>query len=664
MNQPMKYIPYVNIKMGTDSSMRYSRGNTLPLISLPFGMASFSLQSEIIKERERWFFNPDAPYTEGVRLTHQPSPWIGDYGTFLMMPQNDIISNTASGAYSGYRIEKSIFRPDYLKIRLLRSECTLELTPSERGCIIRLSYENDLVPYLSFLPVMGNYTYSLDKENGILFGTNDHHSQDDAKNFKMHFVVKFDKNDIDFDKTYQGENGKNAYIHIAFKTKNVEARVGISYISKELALLSLNRECENKCFDELKGEAESIWEERLHRIEIDSDNSEQLKTFYSCLYRTFLFPHKAYEINASGKAVHYSPFLGKVCDGVRYTDTGFWDTSRTLFPLFSLIAKDEFSSMLEGFVNDYLECGWLPRWPSIGEVGCMPSTLIDSVIAEAAVNGIGSPGILDKALKGMLHHANNASSDKRYGRNGVLEYLKYGYVPRDLYKESVNLSLDAAYGDYCISVVADRLGYNDMKEEYLNRAQNYRLLFDKESGFMRGRDTNGNFSNDFDPTIWGGDYTEGSAWQNSFFVPHDIDGLVSLHGGKDNLIKKLDELCTLPPRYRVHGYNGEIHEMTEMACVDFGQCAISNQPSFHIPYLYALLGEDKKCADIVKSMCSVLFTPDYYPGDEDNGSMSAWYILSTLGIYPVCPGSKELVKIPMLVKGAKILGKDINELML
>ena len=265
------------------------------------------------------------------------------------------------------------------------------------------------------------------------------------------------------------------------------------------------------------------------------------------------------------------------------------------------------------------------------------------------------------ALLGMLHHANNEAKDRRYGRNGALAYKKYGYVPKNLQKESVNLTLDAAYGDWCIATVARELGYDDIYSEYIKRADNYKNIFDKETGFMRGRDENGNMSEDFDPCMWGGDYTEGSAWQNSFWVPHDIEGLCQLYGGKDKLISKLDELFNTPPKYRVHGYGGEIHEMTEMAQVDFGQCAISNQPSFHIPYLYGYLGETEKCASIVKSMCDLFSaTPDGFPGDEDNGSMAAWYIFSCLGIYPICPGKREYVHIPPLFDEIKINGNKLS----
>lgn len=654
----MNYIPYVNIKMGTASVPRFSTGNTLPLTQLPFGMAPFCIQTE---NNAGWFFHPDHPYAEGVRLTHQPSPWISDYGTFLMTPQNDVIADNGAGAWSGYRPRETVYRPDYLRLKFLRSACTFEVTPTERGGAIRLTFDDDRPSVLSFLPVKGNYTYRYDEATHTLYGSTDGHSMDIAVNFRMYFVIRFPEGAVDVSRNRAGGEGPTAFFHVGLRHRVTEAKLAISYISEEMAVLALERECGNLSFDVLRSMAENNWEEKLHRIEVETETEEQMRTFYSCLYRPFLFPHKAYELDADGKPVHYTPADGQTRPGVRYTDNGFWDTYRTVYPLYALIARDEYAEMLEGFVNDYLECGWLPRWPSLGEVGCMPSTLIDAVIADAVVKGIGRPEVWENALRGMLHHANNEATDRRYGRNGALSYVKYGYVPRNEQRESVNLTQDAAYGDWCIATVAKALGHEELVEEYMARSKNYRNIFDPETGLMRGRDTEGKRADFFDPCSWGGEYTEGSAWQNSFAVPHDVEGLAELHGGHEKLIAKLDELFNTPPKYRVFGYQNEIHEMTEMASADFGQCAISNQPSFHLPWLFAALGAQEKTNYWVKKLVEEAFTPadNGYPGDEDNGTMSAWYIFACLGMYPLCPGKNEMIHSPMLLKSAKILGRAL-----
>ncbi len=653
----MKYLTYVNARMGTRSVPRRSNGNTLPLTQMPFGMAPFCLQTD--GGSAPWFYQPDHEYAEGVRLTHQPCPWLGDYGTVLMTPQNDLVMNDYAPAWSGYRIGDSVQDPDYLRVTFLRSGCTFELTPTERCAAIRLSFDNDRASFLSFLPVQGSYEYRYDAENAILYGVISGQKTDIAVNFKTYIAVRFVPAEVDAARTYD-PNG--SCMHIALTGRTLEARMGISYISGEMALAAIDRECGDLSFEEIRRAAANAWEEKLSRIEIESDDEMQMKTFYSCLYRVFSFPRKAYEIDRDGNTCHYRPADGKVRAGVRYTDNGFWDTYRTVYPLYTLIARDEFAEMLEGFVGDYRECGWLPRWITMGECGCMPSTLIDSVIAEAATSGIASPALLREALEGMLKHANNPAPEGRFGRNGIVEYLKYGYVPRDMYRESVNLTLDFAYGDWCIATVARALGEEDLAEAYELRAKNYRHLFDPESGFMRGRDCEGRMAKNFDPCVWGGEYTEGSAWQSSFAVPHDVEGLAALYGGRDKLIEKLDALFAEKPHYRVLGYGTEIHEMTEMALVDFGQMAISNQPSFHLPFMYAALGCPEKTDYWTEKLVREAFAPteDGYPGDEDNGTTSAWYVLATLGLYRLCPGKDEWIRSKRLVKSAKLLGREME----
>ena len=656
----MKYSDFVNIKQGTASVHRFSNGNTLPLVQLPFAMCGFSAQTRF---DGGWFYHPNDRSLEGVRLTHQPSPWIKDYGTFLFAPQTDKVYDSFTKGWSSYRPEEAVMTPSYMKLRFLRSKADFELTPTVRGAKARLTFPKNTVGYFSVYSVKGKNSFKVDFERNCLFAWTDGKSGGKAKKFKTYLIVKFAE-PIDKEKTRYGKSGakgKDACVHIAFNCTQVNVDIATSYISFAQAQENMKQDCSDKSFEEIKNSAETQWEEYLSRIEIDSDDEKQMKTFYSCMYRTGLFPHKAYEIDKSGETVHYCPSDGSVKRGVRYTDCGFWDTYRTQFPLLALIGRDEYAQMLEGFIADYTEGGWLPRWPSIGERGCMPSSLLDAVIADAAVKGIIGGELLEKAYEGMIHHANNACRDTDYGREGVREYLKYGYVPKDKFNHSVNLTLDADYGNFCIAQVAKVLGKDDDAAEYMRRTVGYRRLFDKESGFMRGRTSDGKMTEPFDPFEWGGDYTEGCAWQSSFAVPHDIDGLAELYGGKDNLIKKLDELFETPPVFRVGAYRSEIHEMSEMAAADFGQCAISNQPSFHIPYLYAALGQTEKTEYWVKRICREAFSfeDDGFPGDEDNGSMAAWYILSTLGIYDICPGKNEYIHINKLVKSAKILGKEI-----
>lgn len=665
----MNYLKYVNIKQGSASVFRFSNGNTLPLTQLPFAMAAFAPQTN---SASSWYYHPADRSLEGIRLTHQPSPWIADYGSLVFLPQKFTPAFDAGRRWSGFRPEDAVLSPHYLKVEFLRSRATLELTPTLRGAAMKIRFRGKEKNYLSVLPVSGEFSCEYFPAGNELLVTVNNCGDEHAVNFKMYTVIRFGEGQISDDCHIAGTDdvcsisnnvsGDMAGIHLNVTGDSVDACIATSYIGFDQARLNFSQDFDGKTFDEIKARAASLWESYLSRVQIETKDEAQMRTFYSCMYRAFLYPHRCYEINENGEAIHYTPSTGKVNKGVRYTDNGFWDTYRTVYPFFSIVAKDEYREMCEGFVNDYRECGWLPRWPSIGERGCMPSTLIDATLCDAAVKGILRGEPLEKALEGMLKHANVNSPNDDYGRSGAESYVKLGYVPIEAHKESVNLTLDAAYGDWCIARIAEILGKKELVSLYDARAKNYRNLFDKETGFMRARFEDGAFRPDFSPTAWGLDYTEGAAWQNSFAVPHDIEGLSELYGSKEKLLSKIDELFLTKPDYEVRGYSSEIHEMTEMAAADFGQCAISNQPSFHIPYIYSALGEVEKTSFWVEKLCREAFSykDDGFPGDEDNGTMALWYVFSTIGIYPFCPGKKEFVRTKKLVDKVFILGKEFD----
>lgn len=667
----MKYCSLVNTKQGSRSVHRFSNGNTLPLVQLPFGMTAFCPQTS--DGNNRWYYHPENRSFEGIRLTHQPSPWIADYGSMVFLPQISPLKLDGEDRWSGFRPQDAILTPFYLKYRLLRTRSTIELTPTERCAKIKVIFDADGENYFSALPVKDDYSYEFNAEENILYASTNCSFGGEAVDFREYVVVSFPEGSVDADGIMiQGEDndaengsaisGENTAIHIRLKNKETEISVAASYISFEQAKINLGREIGNKSFEDIKSDAENIWENYLSRIEIEAKDEKQLRTFYSCMYRAFLYPHKCSELDAGGKEIHYCPHDGKIHNGVRFTDNGFWDTYRTVYPFFALVAKDELKEMVKAFINEYRECGWLPRWLSIGEHGCMPSTLVDAVICDAAARGFVEKEDLETALEGMLKHATTNSPDDRFGRNGAESYCRLGYVPYDEQRESVNLTQDAAYGDWCIAEIAKMLGRADIEKEYRIRAKNYKNLFDPETGFMRAKDSNGNFRPDFSPIGWGRDYTEGSAWQNSFAVPHDMEGLAELYGGREKFLEKIDELFSTAPDYEIVGYGCEIHEITEMAAADFGQCAISNQPSFHLPYIYSELGETEKTAYWVEKMCEEAFSyeDDGFPGDEDNGSMALWYIFGVLGFYPFCPGKNDFVKGKKQVKKSVINGREFD----
>ena len=679
MQQKKSYLQYVNTRHGTRNEPRYSHGNTLPLAQHPFGMAAFVLQTGSLIHRCEFFYSPDAYAFEGFRLTHQPSPWVGDRAALLIQPQ---AGKSRYGQYyhwASFDKRKAILDPDYISLYVTRWRVNSELTPTERGCVMRFRYDHpERTPKLAFMCTRSNAQFTVDPEKRRVYGWTDNcadwHVYDKDRSYKEYFVAEFDSDIIaeecDFhDRTFPDDkdavqgltvSGEKCALYVALKEKNVKVRLGISFISPEQAELNMERETSFD-FDGIREKAANAWEEKLSTIDAKCKTEEEMKTFYSCLYRAMCYPHKCYELDKDGSEVHYCPYDATVRPGKRYTDSGFWDTFRTQFPLLSIILPETYAEIVEGFVTDYIDHGWLPRWTSMGESGCMPSTLIDAVIADGAVKGILKGKLLETAFEGMLKNATVTSEDRHFGRNAIGEYLKYGYVPREAENDVVNLTMDFAYCDFCIAQVAHILGKTDIEEEYRKRALNYKNLFDPECGLMRCKKTDGTFTEDFNEHLWFNGYTEGTSWQNSFFVPHDTEGFAALHGGKDKLIAKMDELFEQAPIYDDPGF--EVHEMAALATSDLGQCAISNQPSHHIPFIYAACGKPEKTKYWVGKICDEYYNSgvEGFPGDEDNGSMSSWYIFAMMGFYPYCPGKDEYLHFGSKLKKLTINGKRFND---
>ncbi|MHA0855545.1 GH92 family glycosyl hydrolase [Paenibacillus sp. CMAA1364] len=645
-------LHYIDTRQGTNNKHSYSNGNTLPYTGVPFGMNHFVVQTH---DEGSWFFNPNDRIFQGIRLTHQPSPWMGDFSHFLMTPiADDKIRGSVFTCQSSYRPEEAIFKPHYVKVKQQRYNITSELVPSCYGASLRIKYNgNHQAGFV--LNAKKKSEFHLDVANRTLTGYVSNFSGSHDEGLRMYVAMTFNK-DIDLEQSgyYNAEgnlinvstlSGDDQHVVIRFtdcEKGTLDVQLATSFISIEQAEINLKRDMSTS-FDEQKEQAAQSWNHYLNKIQVTHTNEEYLRTFYTCLYRMFLFPQKFYELDANMKPVHYDTTAKSVKEGVLYTNNGFWDTYKTVYPLYSIIAPKEYEEMLEGFMNSYRETGFLPKWLSPDERGLMPGTLIDAVIADAASKGIAAH-LMPELLEAMLTAATTQSEKDCYGRQGTLDYIKYGYVPNN-YHESVNHTLDYAYSDYCISRVAEVLGKRDIADQYRISALNYQNIFDSETGFMRSKDQEGFFRPNFNDTSWGLDYAEGSAWQSSFAVFQDFEGLIEAYGGKEPFFNKVTELCNKVPDFDVLGYGFEIHEMSEMAAIDFGQVAISNQPSFHIPYLFNYVGQPASSQVVIKQIMTNLFNSgfDGFPGDEDNGSMSGWYVFSSMGFYPVCPGSNEYV---------------------
>ena len=522
----------------------------------------------------------------------------------------------------------------------------------------------------------GSYV-KIDAANNRIIGYSTKNSGGVPDNFKNYFVIEFDKpftykatvadSCISVDKVEQEASHAGAIIGFATrKGEKVHARVASSFISVEQALENL-KELGDDSLEVLAEKGKSAWNEVLGRIEVDGGNLDQYRTFYSCLYRSLLFPRKLYEIDARGQVIHYSPYNGKVLPGYMYTDTGFWDTFRCLFPLLNLAYPSVNKEIQEGLVNTYKESGFFPEWASPGHRGCMVGNNSASVLVDAYMKDV-KVDDLQTLYEGLLHGTQNVHPEvSSTGRLGYEYYNRLGYVPCDVkIHENAARTLEYAYDDWCIYRLAKEL---KRPEEEINlfaqRALNYKNLFDPETRLMRGKKKDGTFMTPFSPLKWGDAFTEGNSWHYTWSVFHDPQGLIDLMGGEKMFVAMLDSVFSVPPVFDDSYYGFVIHEIREMTVMNMGNYAHGNQPIQHMIYLYNYAKQPWKAQYWLRQVMNKMYTPtpDGYCGDEDNGQTSAWYVFTALGFYPVCPGSNEYVVGAPLFKKATIHlenGKDVT----
>ncbi len=646
---------YVNPLMGTQSNSNLSNGNTYPAIARPWGMNFWTPQTG--KMGDGWVYTYTAEKIRGFKQTHQPSPWMNDYGQFSIMPVTGklVFDENKRASWFSHKAENAT--PYYYNVYLSDFDVTTEITATERAAYFQFTFpKNDS----SFIVVdafdKGSYIKIIPSENKIT-GYTTRNSGGVANNFKNYFVLEFSKS---FTLNYTWHENvlvkdamemqaDHAGAVVGFKTnkgEKINVRVASSFISVEQAELNLKNELGNTSFNEAVAASKNAWNKVLGIVKAEGGTDEQLKTFYSCLYRTVCFPQKHYEINAAGKIIHYSPYNGKVLPGYLYSGTGFWDTFRALYPLLNLLYPSINKEMQEGLINDYTEGGFLPEWSSPGFRSVMVGNNSASVVADAYIKGLRGYDI-NKLYEALLHGANKEGPMDAVGRRGVQFYNELGYVPYDVkINENAARTLEYAYDDFAIWQLAKALKRPAAEIAlYEKRMMNYKNLFDPETKLMRGKNKDGNFQKPFNPFKWGDAFTEGNSWHYSWSVFHDVQGLIDLMGGEKIFISMLDSVFNMPPTYDDTYYGGMIHEIKEMQIMNMGQYAHGNQPIQHLIYLYNYAGQPWKTQYWVREVMNRLYkpTPDGYCGDEDNGQTSAWYIFSSLGFYPVCPGSEEYV---------------------
>lgn len=676
LTQAKDWTQYVNPLMGTQSTFELSTGNTYPAIARPWGMNFWTPQTG--KMGDGWQYVYTAYKIRGFKQTHQPSPWINDYGQFSIMPivGKPEFDEEKRASWFSHKSEEAT--PYYYKVYLADHDILTEMAPTERAALFRFTFpENDHSYVVIDAFDKASYIKILPESNRII-GYSTRNSGGVPDNFKNYFIIEFDKpfaykatvnnGQLTTDNNEQTTNHAGAIIGFrTHKGEQVQARIASSFISFEQAELNL-KELGTDSMEQLAAKGKEAWNNVLGKIEVDGGTIDQYRTFYSCLYRSLLFPRKFYEIDANGQPVHYSPYNGKVLPGYMYTDTGFWDTFRCLFPLLNLMYPSANKEMQEGLINTYKESGFFPEWASPGHRGCMVGNNSASILVDAYMKGV-QVDDLKTLYEGLLHGTQSVHPTvSSTGRLGHEYYNKLGYVPYDVkINENAARTLEYAYDDWCIYQMAKAL--KRPKKElnlFAQRAMNYKNLFDPSSKLMRGRNADGSFQSPFSPLKWGDAFTEGNSWHYTWSVFHDPQGLIDLMGGKKDFVQMLDSVFAVPPIYDESYYGQVIHEIREMTVMNMGNYAHGNQPIQHMIYLYNYAGEPWKAQYRLREVMNRMYTPgpDGYCGDEDNGQTSAWYVFSAMGFYPVCPGTTEYILGAPLFKKATLHFENGNSLVI
>jgi len=647
-------VEWVNPLMGTDSKPSLSNGNTYPAITLPWGMNTWMPQTG--KMGDGWAYTYAADKIRGFKQTHQPSPWMNDYGQFSIMPLTGKLRPGEDQRASWFSHKAEVAKPYYYAVYLADHDVTTEIAPTERAARFRFTFPQTDSAYVILDAFDKGSSVKIIPAERKIIGYTTRNSGGVPQNFKNYFVIQFDR---PFTSTavWNGKETNSGAIEltadhtgavVGFRTRRgeqVQARVASSFISPEQAERNLG-EIGTDDFETVKNKAKQAWNTELTRIAVEGGSVDQLQTFYSCLYRSLQFPRKFYELDANKKVVHYSPFNGQTLPGYMFTDTGFWDTFRALFPFLNLMYPSLNAHIQEGLVNTYKESGWLPEWASPGHRPVMIGSNSASIVADAYLKGARGYDI-NTLYEAVLKNSENAGPISTLGRAGVEYYNKLGYVPYDVkINENAARTLEYAYDDFTIYQLAKALKRPQSEiDRFAKRSQNYRNLFDPGHKLMRGKNKDGQFQTPFNPFKWGDAFTEGNSWHYTWSVFHDVEGLIGLMGGRKSFVGMLDSVFVVPPIFDDSYYGSVIHEIREMQIMNMGNYAHGNQPIQHMTYLYNYAGEPWKTQYWVRDVMNRLYkpTPDGYCGDEDNGQTSVWYVFSALGFYPVCPGTDQYV---------------------
>ncbi|WGD38519.1 GH92 family glycosyl hydrolase [Lysinibacter sp. HNR] len=692
-------VNYVDTRRGTLSSGSFSRGNNIPATAVPNGFNFFTPMTNAASQT--WLYEYAAannavnlPRLQGIGISHEPSPWMGDRNQLAIMPSS---SESPSGTLANRALEfdhkHEIARPDLYSVKFTNGIAT-EVTPTDHGGIYRFQFTGDTGSVLVD-QVAGASALTITAD-GTLSGWVDGGSGLSAGRSRMFISGQFDQTPST---AGSASGNRSAARYASFDTsddKIVELRLATSFISLDQAAHNLDLEVAGHSFDTIRENAQAAWNKRLGVIEVEGASAAQLTTLYSNLYRMNLYPNSQFENTGSVSSPVYkyaspvAPQTGsatetttnaQIVDGKIYVNNGFWDTYRTAWPAYSLLYPELEKDLVDGFIQQYRDGGWVARWSSPGYADLMTGTSSDVAFADAYLNGALDTPLALETYDAALKNATVLPTSNAVGRKGLDQSTFLGYTPAST-GESVSWGLEGLINDEGIGQMAAKLADDpevpherreELREQslyFLQRARSFGNLFDPTADFFQSRNADGSFlqaPDSFNPLEWGGAFTETNGWNFAFHAPFDIEGLSALYGGQEGLINKLDTFFATPET-ATHpgGYGSVIHEMIEARDVRMGQLGMSNQVSHHIPYMYAAAGQPAKTQEIVREILQRLFVGSDigqgYAGDEDNGETSAWYVFSALGFYPTAVGTGEYVLgSPLFTKATVHLknGRDL-----
>ncbi|RZQ65985.1 GH92 family glycosyl hydrolase [Amycolatopsis suaedae] len=676
---PADAVDRVRTTRGTHSSGRFSRGNTFPATAVPHGFNFWTPVTDA--SATNWLYSyhqhnnaANRPALQAFAVSHQPSPWMGDRHTFQLMPgTGPVVADRAARALPfGHDAETD--RPHHYRVRF-DNGLVAEVAPADHAAVFRFTFPEDTDRGWVLFDNARNRGGLRCDASGLVTGHTWVRSRLSAGARRMYVYGRFDRAATSAARL-RTPPWRTVTGHLTFDTsteRTLTLRIATSLISLRQAQDNLEQEIpDGTGFDEVRDRARQAWQDVLGTVDVDGGTDDQLTTLYSNLYRLFLYPNSAHE--TVGTTVrHASPVIptrrpstrrrtgAKVADGPMTVNNGFWDTYRTTWPAYALLTPDTAGRLIEGFVQQYRDGGWISRWSSPGYADLMTGTSSDVAFADAYLRGVRGFDVAT-AYQAALRNATVTPPHKAVGRKGLDTAIFRGYTSTAT-GEGLSWGLEGCVNDFGMANLAEALrdetdSGDPMHGEYTaharyfhNRALHYVHHFDRRSGFFVGRNPDGTWRAEpghYDPTAWGGDYTETNGWNTAFSAPHDGAGLAALHGGRKHLATALDTFFDTPETGAHRGsYSGIIHEMTEARDVRMGQYGHSNQPSHHIPWMYLHAGAPAKAQRIVREVLTRLYLGSElgqgYPGDEDNGEMSAWWLFAAIGLYPLAVGSPHYV---------------------